>query len=192
VRTREDAAQIERQILQAVDKDDYEAVARLILREMGPPLLGFITRLIGAGAEDVFQETVIAAVDALRRGSFERKSSLTSYLYSIARNKAFDWRSSFWHKVFYRRSIPETHSDLGAKAAEEVDVSAAREDLDPEALLALLEPREKVVVGMRLEQVSFQEISKLLRISEGNAFQIHSRAIKKLRKLLQSKPEVGA
>ena len=66
------------------------AACSLALKELGPRLLGYATRIIGnrSLAEEIVQEALMASFENI--DSFEGRSSFTSWLFRITHNKAID------------------------------------------------------------------------------------------------------
>lgn len=78
------------QLVRRVREGDDEAFAAIV-RCHRDPLLGFATRLMGgsvADGEDVVQEALVRALDALRAD--DRAIALRAWLFAIVRNRAFD------------------------------------------------------------------------------------------------------
>jgi RNA polymerase sigma factor (sigma-70 family) len=167
-------------IVEAASGGDLERAARLLCHHHAPHLLRFLmATLSGAEAEDVLQETLIAALDALRQGRYTPERPMGRYLRGVARYKALRLRRSFWHVLFHQRSTgPETLDDVRA------DVDDRQEHpVDLGTLLRPLSERERLVVRLRLARRSYREIALLLGTSEDNAAQLQQRALKRLRRL---------
>jgi DNA-directed RNA polymerase specialized sigma24 family protein len=173
-------AQFDETILGAAAAGDLQLAARLILEHHGPRLGRILERLLpDADVDDVLQETVLDALDALRAGRFRGESSLSLYLGGVARHKALRARRSFWHLLFRRRSVGS--EALAHLADPGPDVHAT--GVVPLApLLAHLSPREGLVVRLRLARRPFRDIGDAMGVSEDNAAQIHHRAVAKLRR----------
>lgn len=63
-----------------------------VIRTSHPALLRFAARLLHdeAEAQDVLQEAYLKGYAAIRRGDYDGRASLRSWLYSIVRNTAYD------------------------------------------------------------------------------------------------------
>jgi RNA polymerase sigma-70 factor (ECF subfamily) len=83
--TADDAA-----LVHAAQRGDAEAFGTLVSRH-ARSILSVTSRMLGAGAdaEDVAQETFVAAYRALPR--FQRESKFSTWLYRIAVNRCTDW-----------------------------------------------------------------------------------------------------
>ena len=77
-------------LVHAAQRGDAEAFGTLALRH-ARSILSVTTRMLGAGAdaEDVAQETFVAAYRALPR--FQGESKFSTWLYRIAVNRCTDW-----------------------------------------------------------------------------------------------------
>ena len=77
-------------LLDRCARRDPEAYRELVER-LEKPLLSFILRFVGERhvAEDLFQETFVRVVRML--GEFKPEASLTTWIYTIARNLSLDW-----------------------------------------------------------------------------------------------------
>jgi RNA polymerase sigma-70 factor (ECF subfamily) len=67
------------------------AAYRELVESLEKPLVSFILRFVGErhAAEDLFQETFVRVVRTLR--DFRPEASLTTWIYTIARNLCLDW-----------------------------------------------------------------------------------------------------
>lgn len=63
-----------------------------VVRSCHPAMLRFATRLLRdeAEAQDVLQEAYLKGLSAIRRGGYDGRASLRSWLYGIVRNAAYD------------------------------------------------------------------------------------------------------
>lgn len=67
------------------------AAYRELVERLEKPLVNFILRFVGERhvAEDLFQETFVRVVKTL--GDFRPEASLSTWIYTIARNLSLDW-----------------------------------------------------------------------------------------------------
>src|SRR5438128_938312 len=67
------------------------AAYRELVERLERPLINLILRFVGErhAAEDLFQETFVRVVRTL--GEFRPEASLTTWIYTIARNLSLDW-----------------------------------------------------------------------------------------------------
>jgi RNA polymerase sigma-70 factor (ECF subfamily) len=85
----EDSMSQEEELLRRCARGDAAAYRELVER-MEKPLVNFIFRFVGErhAAEDLFQETFVRVIRGL--GEFRPDASLTTWIYTIARNLALD------------------------------------------------------------------------------------------------------
>jgi RNA polymerase sigma-70 factor (ECF subfamily) len=78
------------ELLRRCARGDAAAYRELVER-MEKPLINFILRFVGERhvAEDLFQETFVRVVRTL--GSFKPEASLSTWIFTIARNLSLDW-----------------------------------------------------------------------------------------------------
>ena len=138
-----------------------------------------------ADAEDLTQLTFERALRAWRRYD-ERRGTLASWLLTIARNALIDYR---------RRDRSTTHPSLSGGEVRERDLphtaGPEEEHLGPSpelvAALRRLRSRDREVVALRFgADMSVQEIAKIMGLSVSNVQQILSRALRKLRRRLET------
>ncbi|MEF2243904.1 MULTISPECIES: RNA polymerase sigma factor [unclassified Paenibacillus] len=129
-------------------------------------------------SEDLLSETFISAIKSL--SSFRGKSSIKTWLFTIARNKWLDHLRSKKHVISYNEQLEryvetsvESHY-INAELQQRVG-----------SLLEEKGERIKLVVEMRLEGYSFQEIAEKLQLSESSARVIDYRAKQWLRERLK-------
>lgn len=110
-----------------------------------------------AAAEDIAQESFLAAVRALDR--FDRRRPFGPWLHRIVVNRAIDWARA-------RALRRETFSDGPEPAAVEREESAHARSLA--AGLALLQPEQRAVIVLRyLLEYTPGEIAQLLDLPRG-------------------------
>ena len=81
---------VEEDLLGRCARGDAAAYRELVER-LEKPLINFILRFVGErhAAEDLFQETFVRVVRTL--GEFRPEASMTTWIYTIARNLSLDW-----------------------------------------------------------------------------------------------------
>jgi RNA polymerase sigma-70 factor (ECF subfamily) len=163
-----------------------DAVA-LCAREYGAALGRLCMALLGcqAEAEETVQEALIAAHDGM--GQWRGEGSVKSWLFGIARRMCArrletrvrrDRRLRLVHDADAEAKLPD---DLVESRRKAVKIRAALEDLKPSEREALL---------LRYESgLSFKEVAQACGVDEAAARKRASRAIARLRVLLQE--EVG-
>ena len=147
--------------------------------------LAFRTRS-RSDAEDLTQATFERAFRAWDRFD-PRRASARTWLLAIARNSFLD---------FHRRR----QSEAGATAAlqEQAEESSGGPEglgMDPRLATGLrhLAERERSVLALRFGgELDAQEIGRLLDLTTSNVYQITSRALRKLRAILEAESEEPA
>src|SRR5207237_4885210 len=81
---------LEEELLRRCARGDSAAYRELVER-VEKPLINFILRFVGERhvGEDLFQETFVRVVKTL--GTFRPDASLTTWIFTIARNLSLDW-----------------------------------------------------------------------------------------------------
>jgi RNA polymerase sigma factor (sigma-70 family) len=151
-----------------------------LLDEHGADVLGYLVATVGPhDAEDVFQETFIAALRAYE--GLEHARNLRSWLLTIAHNKAIDH-----HRSRGRRAVP-------AGDAEEVAGSVPSANSKPEEVVAggdpdlwravsALPPKQRSAVVLRYAtDMSYSAIARAMDSSEAAARRNVHEGLEKLR-----------
>ena len=131
-------------------------------------------------ADDVYQDALVSVVCALRVEDGRITSSVRGYAFTVLRNKAFDHRKSSWTRIFGRASDPEDDATPPPPPSTPRWKDPDAEKV-AEALMARLQPRDRVVVSLVRAGVSYAEIGTQLGITEKNAQKIKERAVERLR-----------
>ena len=135
-------------------------------------------------AEDLTQVTFERAFRAWDSYD-ERKGALRTWLLAIARNTLIDHRRR-------GHSRPQTSAIGGQLSESEAETEAGPEErmgIDPELAAALerLSPRERSVVALRFgADLPTREVAEILDLGVANVQQIISRALRRLRTLLEA------
>ena len=150
-----------------------------LLEEHRSDVLGYLVATVGPhDAEDVFQETFIAALRAY--GGLEHARNLRSWLLTIAHNKAIDH-----HRARGRRAVP-------AGDAEEVAGTVAGSNAKPEEVVggdpdlwravSVLPPKQRSAVVLRYAtDMSYSAIARAMDSSEAAARRNVHEGLQKLR-----------
>ena len=128
-----------------------------------------------AAAEDIAQESFLAAIRALDR--FDRRRPFGPWLHRIAVNRAIDFTRS--------RSI---RGEIGIPDAFEAEAPERHPEISDELLAALagLEPEQRAVVVLRhLLEYSPGEIGQMLGMPRGTVNSRLRRALDRLRPLME-------
>lgn len=183
---------------QDLEKRSDEELASLVLndkelysylvRRYENRLLRYIVRISGVDrddAEDILQEAFINAYRNLHSFDCDRKFS--SWIYRIAHNSTIsDARK---RKVRQRYLIPGVEMELFERIASDEDVVRdAERKMEAEELRLLLarlnEQHRDIIVLYYLEEMSYSEISDVLRIPVGTVGTRLMRAKKAFRKII--------
>ena len=143
-----------------------------VLEEHREAVLRFLTASIGRHeADDVFQETFLAALRAYPR--LKRGDNLRGWLLKIASRKAIDA-----HRARKRAPVPAEHVDPGA--------APSNGDLPDEALwqaVRALPDRQRTAVVLRFTfDLAYREMGEVMDSSEEAARRNVFEGLKKLRK----------
>jgi RNA polymerase sigma-70 factor (ECF subfamily) len=117
-------------------------------------------------AEDVLQETFLGAFSRL--SAFEGRSSLKTWLVRILLNHASKFRRS--KRVRKAETLPE---QLGPRSGDQKyaassPAAAVESQTDVAQMLHALSPEHREIIVLReLQQMSYDEISEVLRIPRG-------------------------
>ena len=173
------------ELVQKIRRGDEAAFSELVRRH-ADSLLGMAFSLVGirADAEDLVQETFMVALRRIQ--TFEGRSAFGTWLRGILVFKAAKLRRS--RKV--RASVP-IHDHDGSPDARRADESlstrsasaAVDSRVDVTAMLDTLSDEHREIVVLReLQQFSYEEISKMLKIPIGTVESRLYRARQELRK----------
>jgi RNA polymerase sigma-70 factor (ECF subfamily) len=184
-----DGAASDGQLLARIARGDQDAVTALY-RRLERPLFAFLVKTLSdrEAAADVLNETML---DVWRQaGRFEGKSSVATWIYSIAHHKAISWLRK-------RREL-ELDEDAAAEVpdgAPPADSKIAAEDLS----LAIARLMEKLSVDHRIvlqlayfQEFSVGQIAEILDCPENTVKTRMFYARQRLRALLEAEGIEGA
>lgn len=170
-------------------KGDREIFKELIDR-YSQPLFNFVAHLVGKeNASDILQEVFIKVWKNIRKFD-EKKSSFKTWIFMIAKNTSFD---------FLRKKKIISFSDLETKEGfGDFSETVKDENLLPNELLEKIQDAEylnelleklpahykAVLIFHYQEEMTFDEISKILDKPLNTVKSYHRRAILELRKMI--------
>ena len=167
--------------LLALYDDAYSLIRTLVIRNSGS----------SEDAEDLFQEVLVVLVKQIRKGSFELKGKLTTYIYAVA--------SKLWLYTLRQRkgkdvvsldngNTPElegwTEDDLAEKTAYE-----EKHTLIAEKIKQLNEECQKIIQWFYYQKIPLLEIGKKLKYTEGSIRVKKNRCMNYLKKLVLGESE---
>jgi RNA polymerase sigma factor (sigma-70 family) len=164
-------------------KSDLNKGFRLIVEKYSPKLYWHIRRLVilHEDADDALQNTFINVWKSI--GSFRSESSLYTWLYTIATNEALTLINK------RKRNASVSLDDLGNYFADSqegstwFDGDSAQMKLQ-NAILKLPE-KQRIVFNLKYyDEMTYQEMSKVLNTSEGALKASYHHAVKKIENLL--------
>lgn len=130
----------------------------------------------GESAQDLLQETFLKALTGAL--TFQGRSSVKTWLFSIARHCFLDWLRRSRHTLPLEEKIVLTAAQEEAPFIRQVEnAQIIRRGLDA------LEPLPRKIVIRRSQGYSFGEISRDLCINESSARVVYHRALRRLRGL---------
>ena len=177
----------------AAARQDDEGAFKILVDRYLPSVYGFCVRYTGnpSDAEDATQEAFLKAWKHL--GRFNTDKSFKTWLFAIAKNSATDIMRK-------RRSVNISQFDTTDDSNVLIDTLADPEPLpeelferatlaeDVRGALTFLKPRDQAILELRyVEDQSFEDISRVLRMSPNTVRSLHRRALITLRKALSEK-----
>jgi RNA polymerase sigma-70 factor (ECF subfamily) len=179
-----EAMSMEDDLLRRCARGDAAAYQELVER-LEKPLVNFILRFVGEreAAEDLFQETFVRVVRTL--GDFRPEASLTTWIYTIARNLALDHLKARRRHREVSLDAPAADREgkvisfrdaLRVAAADPSDRSEAAEDERRVArALAELAPAKREALALRVYAgLPYAEIAKVTGSPVGTIkFRVH-------------------
>lgn len=129
-----------------------------------PRVLRYLTRLVGElEAEDVTQEVFVKVSQAL--SGYRHESNLSTWVYQIARNAAFDRLRS---RAFQDSVLRQSSNGGEAKSAHAVEQQLIRREMN-ECIRGFIESLpgdyRSVVILSEFEELTNQQIAEVLGIS---------------------------
>lgn len=159
---------LESRIRAALARGDPDAAAEEAIRGYGPQVLGYLTRVLGSAddAADAFSYFSERAWKGM--AGFEGRSSVRVWLYRVAWTAALRVADDA-----FRRRRERLRTSMASRLAAEVmtraAADAAREDDGMDRLRASLDPAERALLVLRLDQrLSWREVAEILR-ADGEA-----------------------
>ena len=141
-----------------------------------------------AAAEDIFQDTFVRAIHALKEGNYNEEGKFSAWIMRIAHNLCIDY-----FRIVKKMPLTRERDDYSPFDYIESEQSNSEEDRvkkevksDLKRLLSMLPAEQKEIVMMRLHyDMSFKEIADQLDISINTALGRMRYALINLRKLIE-------
>jgi RNA polymerase sigma-70 factor (family 1) len=154
-----------------------------------PRLFSSLVKLVksDAAAQEIIQDVFLKVWE--NRNNIDPEKSFRSYLYTIAENKAYD----FFRKVVRDKKLYETLIVTATEHYEHIETEYFHKEdsrILEMAIRTLPTQRQLVFRLSKLEDMSYDEISKKLGISVSTISDHIVKANKSIRKFLTSHPEL--
>ncbi len=175
-----DDIEIMRIIREKFREDDPSAL-ELTYEHFGKRIYGYLVSMLrsASDAEEILNELFLSI--ARKREQVLKASNIRTYLFGMARNLAFDMfrkRTSQKQALTSYAEYLELREDSENWNEEELDAVGKAVDSLPE------EQREVVVLKI-FEEMTFEEVAELLRISQNTAASRYRYALEKLKEQLK-------
>ncbi len=144
---------------------DEEAFCEIV-RQYGPPIMGFLRRLVGDPnrAEDAWSETFLRLARA--RDKYEPQGHFRAYLYSIARRCGLDQQRSYRRFGQLMNRIVEWKVPSQSQAAPMVTVLAnERATMVHEALMKLPEEHRATILLSYQSGLASEEVGQIMGLT---------------------------
>lgn len=179
----------DRQLVEAYHKGKEEAFEELLKRYKSRVYAKIYLYVKDrALAQDIFQDTFVRAIHALKEGNYNEEGKFSAWIMRIAHNLCIDYFRGKKKMPMMREKdeySPFDYISSDEKNTEELASNAAVLG-DAKKLLAYLPLEQREVVMMRLYyDMSFKEISEQLDISINTALGRMRYALINLRKLIE-------
>lgn len=141
-----------------------------------------------ATAQDIFQDTFVRAIQALKEGNYNEEGKFSAWIMRIAHNLCIDYFRNVKKMPMTRERDDYNPFDyIGAEGRNSEDERMKVEvKADMRKLLNMLPDEQKEIVMMRLMyDMSFKEISEQLDISINTALGRMRYALINMRKLIE-------
>ena len=153
----------------------------ILYRRFAPRVFGYLKKRVGDSArcEELLQVVFLKLHQSRRQ--YDPALPFTPWLFTIVRNSMIDAART---GEIFNESLFEEFDHKHAATAEMKIESEPEQKLSPELMKELPAEGRKVLQLRYLDEMSFKEIGRRLKISEQNARQRVSRAVRSLKKTI--------
>ena len=148
------------ELIEAIHADtDLNNAIRFLYRQHAQATCAFIRNYGGSeqDADDIFQETVVAFIEVVRKGKFRMESNIRTFLASIARNCWFNELKKRERADHRHRQFESGRDQLESDVAEHIGMMERKKQL--RALVeGLGESCRKILLLFYYENLSMKEI----------------------------------
>lgn len=176
------------QIIDRIRSGDEDAFAEIVKIYLSP-IYNFVYRLVGDRdlAEDLAQETFVKAWRNLKR--FDQKRKFKTWLFTIAKNTAYDWLKKKKEIPFSSFADEEGENWLESVAADDIlpDEIIERSDLaeEMEEIIKKLPVHYRAILLLHYkEDFTLHEIAEILGEPYNTIKSRHQRGLARLKKKL--------
>ena len=172
------------ELLDRVAKQQDKAAFALLFEHFGPPVKGFMMRK-GADselAEDLAQDTMITVWRKAHMYSGD-KGSVSTWIFTIARNRRIDWARKL--KGIQFSDISELDQPSDDRSADEIVLGNQEAKSVSDAVERLPSDQKQVISMAFMEDMTQQEISQRLDLPLGTVKSRMRLAYQKLSKSLE-------
>ena len=169
------------ELMLQVKKGEVAAFNQIIERYQSP-IINFVFRLVGRieEAEEIAQEVFLRIY--LARGRYRPKAKFSTYIYRIAKNLSLNaLRKKRPQIVSLDKPIFNSHQISPAEALEKKEIQA----LVKEALDSLPSPQKTAIILNRYNDLSYEEIGRIMNLSLPAVKSLLHRAKENLKKKLE-------
>lgn len=178
----------DRQLVEAYIRGNEECFQELLKRYKSR-VFGKITMYVKdrAAAEDIFQDTFMKAIQALKDGQYNEEGKFSAWIMRIAHNLCIDYFRIKKKMPMSRANDDYDPFDYICSSEKNSEQTSINKQVlsDTKRLLAQLPDEQREIVMMRLYyDMSFKEISDTLNISINTALGRMRYALINLRKMI--------
>ncbi|MBU0477319.1 sigma-70 family RNA polymerase sigma factor [bacterium] len=175
------SGRVEKEIKELL-RDDNPKALEIIYDYLGRKLYGYLLTILCSEekAEDVMQNVFVKIAE--KRDRIANANNITGYIFKIARNEAMD----------YFRRQPKRHENISRYENILCLKEEHKNRVDEEEIkeisksLGTMPQRQREVISMKIfQEMTFEEISRALKISQNTAASRYRYGIEKLKNKLR-------